>query len=110
MGSQNGAAVLHILSKCSKYKVPSGKYKRKAPKTSVFEALIFGTPKGNGRVSNLPPGKSHLPPGETFPVSPVANLPRTPQIYSNGTRWYFIFQSPVQANLCRQAILRCPKK
>ena len=55
----------------------------------LSRGLIFGTPKGNGRVSNLPPEKSHLPPEETFPVSPVATLPRTTQIYSNGTRWYF---------------------
>ena len=34
----------------------------------------IGTPGGNGRVSNLPPEKSILPPGETFPVSPVAKL------------------------------------
>ena len=34
------------------------------------------------------PKENASPPEETFPVSPVAPLPRIPQIYSNGTRWY----------------------
>ena len=36
----------------------------------------------------LSPVKISLPPGEIFPVSPVATFSRTPQVYSNGTRWH----------------------
>ena len=76
MGSQNCSVFLYVLNNATNIK-PAWANKEKAPNTFVFEALIFGTPKGNGRVSNLPPEKSRLPPGEIFPVSPVATLPRT---------------------------------
>ena len=58
----------------------------------------------------LSPKANSFPSGETFLVSPVATFSRILQIYSNGTRWYFIFQSPVPENLCWQAILRYLEK
>ena len=78
--------------------------------TRGTKKIIMVPGRGNGRISNLPPEKSILPPREIFPVSPVATFSRILQIYSNGTRWYFIFQSPVQANLYWQAILRYLEK
>ena len=74
-----------------------------------FQANIWYTQRKLQGIK-LFPEKSNLPPEETIPVSPVAPLPRIPQVYLNGTLWYFIFQSPVQANLYWQAILRYLEK
>ena len=91
--------ILHILSKCSKYKIPHRVDKRKEQKLAFLLFNIWYTQRKRQGIK-LSPGKSHLPPGEIFPVSPVAKLPRIPKIYSNGTQRYFHLVSIFMFRIC----------